>query len=272
MNKEELLGFLLDDSIGSQKKCVADEQVYSNWLKNGDDDHCASYARNSQAPAVAPRKKKEKQIESRQEDVDELLNGLEGIFGNAETLDLEVKPKRKTRRARSKSGKGSIQMEEQLVTLEAEDFIDSGAQDANGAGSSPDLDRSKKKEKRRKNTKELSYDELKDKLEITTRKSRLDCKDMRKKIHSLEKRNMQLEQRLEELAIENHTLIQINNSLSKNTTVDEEATKAQKGKEKDRKRRERRTTRRKEERKQEKTKSPAFIPSSTDTNGEPIEF
>lgn len=74
---------------------------------------------------------------------------------------------------------------------------------------------------------------------------------MKKKVHGLERRNLELEQRLEELKIENQTLIEINNKLLKNTNEDE-INKSQRNKEKDRKRRERRTARRKDERKQER--------------------
>lgn len=73
-------------------------------------------------------------------------------------------------------------------------------------------------------------------------------------------------------------MIEINNKLLKNTNEDE-INKSQRNKEKDRKRRERRTARRKDERKQEKkqekkqdNKTSQSFPSSTDMNGQPIEF
>ena len=282
MNKEELLGFLLDDSGDGQKKCVADEQAYSNWLKNDNEEHVAHEESPSQitvagavAGAVAASNKK-KQTEAAQEDVEELLNGLEGIIGGADARSFKPKSKSKTKKTRSKPREENVsteEHEEHIIVLEVEDVSNVSAHDnVNGASPSPNLDCSKKKEKRRKNAKELSYDELKDKLEITIRKSRLESKDLKKKVHRLEKRNVELEQRLEELKIENQTLIEINNRLSKNANEDEDITKSPRNKEKDRKRRERRTARRKEERKQEKKKVPQSFPSSTDMDGQPIEF
>ncbi|CAI4972993.1 BEM_collapsed_G0034420.mRNA.1.CDS.1 [Saccharomyces cerevisiae] len=277
MNKEELLGFLLDDSIDSQKRCVTDQQAYSNWLKNDNDERTAHEESSSQSTIDALNKKK--QTEAAQEDIEELLNGLEGIIGGADPRNLKSKSKRKTKKGGSKPREENVNTEKHIVMLEVEDFSDmSTHEDVNGASPSPNLDRSKKNEKRRKNAKELSYDELKDKLEVTTRKSRLECKDLKKKVHGLERRNLELEQRLEELKIENQTLIEINNKLLKNTNEDE-INKSQRNKEKDRKRRERRTARRKDERKQEKkqekkqdNKTSQSFPSSTDMNGQPIEF
>ena len=177
MNKEELLGFLLDDSIDCPKKCVSDEQVYSNWLKNGNDDQENPLQTSIDAAVAAPNKKK--QIVAAQEDVDELLNGLEGIIGNADALSLKVKPKTKTKKTKSKPKKGSVHMEDHIVMLEVEDVSDVNTQeDANGTSPSSDRDRLKKKERRRKNTKELSYDELKEKLETITHKSRVESKEM----------------------------------------------------------------------------------------------
>ncbi|CAI4046362.1 hypothetical protein SUVZ_11G1890 [Saccharomyces uvarum] len=274
MNQEELLGFLLNDSGNSQKKCVADEQVYSNWLKNGSDDHNASRERSQAAAAAAAAFAPAQKVpmDATQEDVDELLNGLEGIIGSADALSSKTKSKGKTKKVRSKPKKENVQVDKQAILPEVEDAGEESTQDFNEAPVSSDLERSKKKEKRKKNAKEPSYDELKDKLEITTRKSRLECKDLKKKMNKLEKRNVELEQRLEELEIENQTLIQINKRLSKDADHDEEASKDQKSKEKDRKRREKRTSRRKEERKREKNIIPEAIPSSTNMDGQPIEF
>lgn len=275
MNQEELLGFLLNDGGNSQKKCVADEQVYSNWLKNGNDDHNASRERSQAAAAAAAASAQGAQkmpIDATQEDVDELLNGLEGIIGSADALSSKIKPKGKTKKARSKPKKENVQVDKQAILLEVENAGEESTQDAYEASVSPDLERSKKKEKRKKTAKEPSYDELKDKLEITTRKSRLECKDLKKKMNRLERRNVELEQRLEELEIENQALIQINKRLSKDADHDEEASRDQKSKEKDRKRREKRTARRKEERKREKNIIPETIPSSINIDGQPIEF
>lgn len=103
MNKEELLGFLLDDSIDSQKRCVTDQQAYSNWLKNDNDERTAHEESSSQSTIAALNKKK--QTEAAQEDIEELLNGLEGIIGGADPVISRVSQRGKPKRADRNQGK-----------------------------------------------------------------------------------------------------------------------------------------------------------------------